>query len=129
MSFSHVITQAWTDQGNTLTKTVTKTGGAEVNISESIADSTTDEEIACNLDYSAMESLYMVSDQDLQVETNDDAAATGQTINLEAGVPYLWLKDSGITCPITDDVTALFITNASGSPAQFDLRALLDATP
>ena len=58
-----------------------------------------------------------------------DVAVEGVTINLVAGVPYVWTSDSYFVQLIDDDVTKVEVTNSSGSTATFEIRVLQDATP
>jgi hypothetical protein len=51
------------------------------------------------------------------------------TITLNAIVPVFWVTDMGGTKPISDDVTALFVTNDSGATANVRLVVITDATP
>jgi len=95
---------------------------------EQVADAQTDVEIEVTLDFSAVKAFYLVSDQDVTLETND-GTTPDDTFALLAGVPYVWNTDSYDTFLVTVDVTSIFITNASGSAATLYLWALLDATP
>lgn len=108
------------------TKTYTGTGGIEIE--ESIADSTTDGEVAFTLDVSEIVAFWAHSDQAVTIETND-GSSPGDTITLAAGVPLIWTENDDHANPLTTDVTALFITNASGAAATVSVGAVYDATP
>lgn len=95
---------------------------------ETVPDSQTDYEITVTLDVSAVKAFYLVSDQDVTLETNSGSAADN-TLSLVAGVPYVWTTDSYDSFLLDTDVTSIFITNASGATATIDMLALLDATP
>lgn len=62
------------------------------------------------------------SDKDVTIHTNTTGGS--QTIALKAGIPLFWQKDCGFACPITVDVTKLYITNAEvgASQANVSLR-------
>ena len=107
---------------------VTKTSGEELNISESITDSSNDLELTGTLDVSAMVALLMYSDQDVTIETND-GTTPADTITLTAGQPLIWHSSSGFTNPLGTDVTSFFVTNASGSAANLVIKGLQDPTP
>lgn len=125
--FSHTITEKL-EVGNTLiNKTTVQTAAATQSIEESFADATTDGLLAFTLDVSQCKSFYMVSTQDITIETND-GTTPGNTINLVAGVPYLWHADSYQAFLLTVDVTALYITNASGQTATLQIEVLFDPT-
>lgn len=87
-----------------------------------------DLEINWTLDISQAELIFMLSDQDLTLETNN-ATSPVDTITLKAGIPYFWIKDGGIDQPLTADVTKLYATRGSGDDANLKIRALADATP
>ncbi len=129
MAITHKSTISLEQGGVILSQSVASSGTSEVNIDESIADSSTDLEITFTIDQSAMVSLYIESDQNITIETNSGGAPT-DTITLVANEPIIWTTNSVHSNPITADVTAnIFITNASGSTANLKIRALQDATP
>jgi uncharacterized protein (UPF0276 family) len=84
----------------------------------------TDQEVAFVLDVSQCKGFYMQSDVALTVETNS-SSAPAQTFSLSAGVPLDWIFGDG-NCPVTIDVTKLFITSVSNGTLK--LRALVDPT-
>lgn len=53
----------------------------------------------------------------------------GDFIDLKAGKPYIWHTDSYFTNKLTVDVTALYLTNASGAASSFQLEVVTDPTP
>lgn len=111
----------------TISKTTEQTATARVSIEESIPDAAANEPIAFTLDVSQLKSIYIVSDQDVLLETND-GTTPDDSISLLAGVPYVWTDDSYHACLLTADVTGLFITNASGNAAAITIEALYDPT-
>lgn len=127
MSFSHILTEKVAVGDNQISKSNTITGGAKQSIEESVPDSSTDLAIAFTLDVSQLKSLYIVSDQDITLETNS-GSSPADTISLVAGVPYVWHADSYHTCLLGTDVTGLFATNSSGTDATLQIEALYDPT-
>ena len=109
-------------------------GGAEYSagklekLDELIADSETDLEVALTLDVSEVKAIVNLSDQDLLMEANDGDGGGG-SLSLLAGLPYIWTTDSYDTLKLETDITALFMTNASGSAARFRLWVVVDPTP
>ncbi len=97
-------------------------------IDDTVADGQTDYLIAAVLDVTAITALLIVSDQDVTLEVNDSAIGV-PTIALLANVPYLWHNQHYANNLLTANVTQLFVTNASGSIANFKFIALYDATP
>jgi len=128
MSTTYTFTLRWASGASTRSQDISVSDSAALIIDEAVADSSTDYEIACTLDQSEIAGLWIESDQDVTLETND-GSAPDDTISLRANEPLVWYTNSYYTCPITADVTALFITNASGDTANVRVRALYDATP
>lgn len=129
MAITHNLTLSWqSGEGASISKKVSATGGQEINISESVPDSSTDLQITCNVDVSALKSLYIVSDKDMTLETNSGSTPT-DTLSLKAGVPIVWESNMGTTNPLTADVTALFATTGAVGAAILDFKALQDPTP
>lgn len=83
------------------------------------------------LDVSQIKALFILSDQDLTIETNNAGPdpAPDDTISLVAGVPLVWTHDSYYANLLTTDITALYVTNASAAAARLRIEALHDATP
>lgn len=97
-----------------------------ISLSEQVATGQTDKAIAVAIDEDNLKFFWLKSDQDVTIETNSGSAAQ-ETFALTANVPVVW-TGSG-TKPIADDVTGLFVTNASGQPATIVLEAIVDPTP
>jgi hypothetical protein len=104
------------------------TGASLLKVSESIADEATDEEIIFSVDVSALQVAYIVSDQDVTLDTNS-SGAPDETIELLANNPYVWYLGSYYANLLATDITSVFITNASGSTAEIDFVFLTDPTP
>lgn len=127
MSFTHAIQYAWSGGGGSLSHTKSYTDECEVKVDEEINDGQSNIEIVCALDMSEVASLYVVSDQDLTFEGNDNIGSQFG-INLKANIPYIWVTDSYAANLVgAVDVTSFFLTNASGSTANFKLRVLYDS--
>jgi len=121
------ITRAWSMAGETLSQVEQITAGSEIRIDESIPDESADLLVALALDVTQIKALHIEADQDLTLETND-GAAPDDTIALKADVPVQWTADGGLTNPLGTDVTALYVTNASGAAATLRCRFLVDPT-
>ncbi len=103
------------------------TSGTKISINDSVADSVTDQLHALVVDVSKIIAVFIVSDQAITLEFNN--ATTGvPTIVLVANVPYVWDTDSYYTNLLATDIVSLFITNASGSTANFSLDFIIDQT-
>jgi hypothetical protein len=93
-----------------------------------VADSVTDQEVLAEVDVATVRSMIISSDQDVLIETNN-GGAPDETMNLKAGVPYVWNTSSSEAFYFSIDITAFFITNSSGSTATVNFRILFDSTP
>ncbi len=128
MSFTHRLTRGIGGVTQPVTHETSYTASSEVNVNEAVADSTTDQLVTINIDVSAIESFYMVSDQALTVEFNNSTTGV-PTIVLAANVPFVETSDNYHVDLLGTDITAIYLTNASGSTANFKLRCVFDATP
>jgi len=133
MSFTHTVTHRvlYNDGSSSFTKEHVddQTAGEEHTISEEIADSTANGLVAYTLDFSQAKTFIMWSTTAMTVYTNE--ASTGspaQTFVLVANVPIAWSDGQVASCPITTDITALYVTNASGSAGDLNIRSLQDPT-
>ena len=128
MSFTHSLTQAVNGMSQPVSRSNNYTGSGEVSVDEAVPDSTTDQLVTIAIDVSAIQSFYMVSDQALTVETNSGSVAD-ETIVLAANIPFVETSDNYHADILATDITALYLTNASGSTANFKLRCVQDVTP
>ena len=128
MSHTQRLTISSELMGESVSNTISETASSPIIVTESVADSQTDFQINVAIDVTAVKSFYIVSDQDVTIETNSGSAADN-TLALKAGEPYIFHVSSLDTFLLDTDVTAFFVTNASGSTANIKVRGLQDATP
>lgn len=109
--------------------TVTAEDPANVNVGPVVvANGQTDKALSIGgIDVSQLKGVFIVSDKDVLVEFNDNAGAGG-SLNLAANVPYIWHADDVNALLITADVTAVYVTNASGAAANLYFFFLQDTT-
>lgn len=127
MSYEADFTEKLAFQGISTSKTNEVEAGGHIGVNEPIANATTNGEVAFTLDVSQLKGIYIVSDQDILLETND-GSSPDDTISLKAGIPYLWHENSYHACLFDADITALFVTNTSGSTANLKIDAFFDPT-
>jgi len=113
--------------GSSVYQKSTFTSGGRADIDESIADGVTDGLLAYVLDVTQIVAFVIVSTQDILVETNS-SSAPDDSLSLIANEPQIWDEDSLATNFLTTDITALYVTNASGSAATLKIRCLFDPT-
>lgn len=127
MNFSFSISVG--GQSRTYRKTATATDPVNVNAGPIVvANGQTDKAVSLGgIDVSQLKGVFIASDQDVLIEFNS-TAGSGGSISLEANVPYTWMVGDIHTLLITSDVTACYITNASGAEANIFMYFLQDAT-
>lgn len=128
MSFTHTLEEKISTSGNTVQTSNAFSGDGQVSLEVSVPDSETDMLVDLALNVSEIKSVFITSDQDLTLETND-GSTPDDTLSLVADVPYVWHENSYFSNLLTTDITALYLTNASGATANFKLEAVYDATP
>ncbi len=109
--------------------TYTATAGGWLLDGETVATAVTDQLAVAALDVSAVKSFILISDKAISFETNATNHAGGNIITLKANVPYVWNTDSYDTFQLTADVTAIYLTNASGATATVYCWANWDPSP
>lgn len=124
MALTHSLTWNYNASGLNTGASLTATSEQEINMDVVIPALSTDYLIAYALDYSQCKGLFIIGSAAMTIETNS-SSAPAQTISLAAGVPVAWMYGSG-TCPITADVTSLYITSTAGGT--LTIRTLVDAT-
>lgn len=102
--------------------------GGHPHVDESIADEAEDQLVSCAFTLAQLKVFAMVSTRALTVKTND-AIAPQETITLAANSPFVYIPGSGVPVPFAGNVTALYVSNASGGTAALTIRGLVDATP
>lgn len=125
---THTYALGITAGGTALAYEVDVTADSETNLDLTVADSVSDQLVTMAIDFSEMVGLFIYSDFAVTVETND-GTTPDDTIAVVAEVPVVWYTDCDHINPLTADVTALYITNASGSTANIKIRVLQDSTP
>lgn len=134
MSVTHRHTRSFSRSGATpVNYDKDVSGDLETNIEDlTVTAGAADMEVSVAIDVSELKSLFMSSDQDITVETNNPggaSAAADDTIALKEDQPLVWIENDSWSCPLTTDVTTLWLSNAGATDATFNLRALVDATP
>ncbi len=76
----------------------------------------TDHPYLISFGYATLQLIWMVSDQNVRVCVNDTHSGSPLiTVNLVAGVPYVWTNDAYFANPFgTTNVTEFYITNTTG---------------
>ncbi len=129
MSVSHIHTRTVTGPaGAPYSLSTTVSGSAEVNVNETIPGAATDLQLTCPIDVSSLKSLMIKCDRAIQIETNS-GSAPDDVIHVAANNMISWDSLNGQDCPLTVDVTSIFVTLASGASATLVICTVQDATP
>lgn len=91
-----------------------------VEMSETVPDGVADQEYLIALDVSRLKAVGIIATQPMTLKTNS-AGAPQETIPLAANVPVVW--EEGDAALFAGDVTAVYISNASGNSGTFKLLA------
>jgi len=129
MSITHVHSPSWSQGNSSLSGRREVSGDSEINIEVSVPATTTDMQVDVVVDVSDVKSLFMkAATQDVLVQAND-GTSPDFAITLKADQGEGWHDEMSTACPLTDDLTALYLTNSGASAAQVSIRILVDATP
>ena len=131
MAYSGTFNLQWASGGTTKSCEITKSSTGRVQCEESVANLETDFEITLpTIDVSACVAIFILSTQDVLLETNAIDATGGDTLTLKANEPYIWWTAAPFVNMLVEDiVTNVFITNASGAAATVTMEFILDTTP
>jgi len=129
MSFTHTV-QVNHDRGNiSVNARLEHSGGGELNIDETVPTPSTDMLVAATVDVSQIVSAMIMADQDITLYTNDlGTGAPDDTFVLAANNPLVWNNASPTANPFSADITALYVTNASGTETTLQALFLTDPT-
>lgn len=110
--------------------TVTSPEGTRFQqIEETIAASTTDQEVAITFTTAGLKAVYIYADGALTLETNATDATGGNTISVQANVPLEWVSGGYYTSLFTQNVTKFYMTNGGSSAVNYYIYVLSDGTP
>lgn len=111
-----------------LTKNVTKSADGSLSRVFDVPASTSDHEVALAIDVSEIKSIYIQSNQNITLETNETTAPP-DTLALLADEPYLWWTGWLYTNLLTTDITTTFWTNGTTNVATVHIEGVVDPTP
>lgn len=128
MSFSHVLSQTTVVESTSIVAPKTYYGVHRVSVDKSgndkIAIGTNTQVNIPDLDVSEIQSIRIQSDVDCTIKTNS-SGSPDDTLDLVAGVPYIWNTDSYDSLLLTVDVTTIYVTNAAACTLK--IEALIGA--
>lgn len=124
MAFTHTLAWSYATSGDAVNSQLAATAESETRMDVAVPASSTDLLVAYTLDFSQCKGFFLLADAAMTVETNS-SSAPDQTFTLAANVPVAWVDGDG-TCPVTDDITAIYVTSAAGGTLK--IRSLVDPT-
>lgn len=107
-------------------QTNTYSSGSRTSIEESIPNGA-DQLVALVMDVTQIQSIVVSAPGVLTLEWNDNIGSQGSFV-LAADVPYIWTTDSLDANQWDADVTALYVSNATGSAVVLNIEAIIDPT-
>ncbi|AMV25528.1 hypothetical protein VT84_14110 [Gemmata sp. SH-PL17] len=125
MSISHTVSQTWGAGSSQVAVQTTKTGSVEQNSSLTLG-TVTNQAVDLQWAQAKLLSVFVKTDLDATLKINSSGSPT-DTITLAAGVPFVWLKGSGVPYPFTGTagaVTSAFVTTTAAT--NIEIRILLD---
>lgn len=129
MSVTHTVTRIYKDQSaNSITDARNVTGNAELNIDDSVAIAA-NHQIHWSCTRANLQSLCFWADGPVTVYTNNPSGSSPQdTIPLVANQARDWVLASDLIalCPVSNDVTTVYVTNAGSGAVAFRIRAVLN---
>lgn len=122
------LTFTYSDGGTPITVTVSISDGVRNTFNTALTANMTNVQKNWTCDVSELKSLVIFSDFGVTIETNDSGTPT-DTITVTANKPVFWYTGCGLTCPITADVTTIYLTTGAGAGGTLRIRKLEDETP
>jgi hypothetical protein len=125
-TITHYLQINWSgSSGVPVPSTQTLTGDVEVNLSQQVTATTVDQALPYACPVAALQEFFALSDQAVQLNFNAiHSGAPILTLNLAAGVPYIWTAASGLANPFTGAVTSLYSSNAGAVAANLIIKSL-----
>jgi hypothetical protein len=125
---THNVVISYQAPSGVVTASVQVTNDTELNQSFPLLSTDTNKTVVISITQSNLQSLCLYSPQTLSITpSNGIAPGTGllATINLSGGVPLIWYRASGATCPLATNVTSMILSNSSGFNSQFQMFSVL----
>lgn len=128
MARTNTLTLQWAQGSESVSKSVALSNEGVIQVDAAVGAGVSNKQVAAAFDKDTLSQVYIVSDQDVTMETND-GTTPDDSFSLSANKPFVWYAGCGIPNPFSADVTALFFSNAGASEATVQIRVLVDATP
>lgn len=122
MPFQHTLTKTWKNSdGKTLQRSVQRTFPGEINKAASVANGVSNQLVPVTINLADMGMYYITSDVDVTLKTNSSGSPTDNFL-LKAGKALEWEDEGYFANKFTGNITAIYLTNASGQQANVEIR-------
>lgn len=128
MSITHTYTLGYARSGESISQTVAVSNDSELNADVALTASEANKRVAMAIDVSQMKGLFISSDVDVTIETNNSGTPV-DTLSISADEPLIWFATSPLTNPLGTDVTTIYVTNGEATAGTCKIRVLIDGTP
>jgi hypothetical protein len=123
-TFTDTVTTSYSGNGRAVSgKTGTYTGSKDAGVAVVVPANTTNQLITIAFPVAGIVSLVFSGSQNLTVKTNNSGSPIN-TLAVKANSDLIWANDYVGTNPLTADVTAFYVTNATSTDATFNFRVL-----
>jgi hypothetical protein len=124
--FTDKISTTYTGNGAAVTVPFgTYTGSRDAGFAVVVPAGATNQAVTIVFPVAPIQSMVMASDQVVTVKVNSTTTPVPATITLKATAGLIWASDFATTCPLTADVTVMYISNAGTVDAKVNFRALM----
>ena len=114
----------------TVTPSVTLSAESENAVTVPLAGVLTALQVNLPIDVSQLKAFCWVCDAAVVISINDaHGGSPDQEVTIAANTPFSWVTGSGITNPLGQDVTDLYIAKAASGNHTLQLYTAQDATP
>jgi len=127
MSFSATVGYTFATSEGVLSYGRAISADTKIVQSLTVPDESSNLEVPVAIPVAGLKGIVVGSNRDVTLKFNDSGFPDPE-IALKAGVPYIWFEDSYDDCKFENDITKVYITNASGANAVVSIRAMVEAT-
>jgi len=112
MAINHIAGLSRGGNGNQTVSGAQQTGTNEPAVQVQLAASTTNQLVAVAFTVASLLSIWITVDQTTTLKTNS-TSSPANTFTLSPLAPFFWQASSGISCPFSADVSAIYLTSGT----------------
>lgn len=124
------IRRGWTQGNDTveITETIDGDDLSEIKCDPTLLAGEADQEVLVMVDVSQLVALLIQCDENVTIKVNNPNTPAA-TLTRKANKSLIWSDDCGFECPLTVDVTALYVTHSGTTAPKLKMRFASDPTP